>query len=99
TRFSRDWSSDVCSSDLFQRLTALLIRLARERGVNFAARSNDHAFSAERQGNVFANAVRADHVNGIFIGAGTEKGFPLVDIRRFRSEELRVGREERTLES
>src|SRR5690606_40725356 len=37
TRFSRDWSSDVCSSDLFADNVAILLRLAE-----IASHKQDH---------------------------------------------------------
>src|SRR5690606_40252690 len=38
TRFSRDWSSDVCSSDL--RLALVNVELLRRNGMNFRQNGN-----------------------------------------------------------
>src|SRR5690606_13722477 len=35
TRFSRDWSSDVCSSDLFDRLTEVHFKILKDHNVQF----------------------------------------------------------------
>src|SRR5216684_8752378 len=48
TRCSRDWSSDVCSSDLFEESLCLPGRKVEEVRVNLAARS-DSAISAEER--------------------------------------------------
>src|SRR5690606_41146552 len=83
TRFSRDWSSDVCSSDLPGVVLAL--RMQRAVGVDPAA--------GPRRGAVAA-LVRADHA--VEPGALRRQAARILLVGGPRSEERRVGKEWRS---
>src|SRR3546814_11830797 len=77
-----DWSSDVCSSDLFQFVAEF--RRRQEFGVGLGNRDADHAMLVENLGQ------RQPGVDEEMPGAGVEPG----KIARVeRSEERRVGKE------
>src|SRR5690606_40706745 len=79
TRFSRDWSSDVCSSDLTDLLGNTLAEIAGEKaGI---IKKNVPVVLSERD----------ETIAHIFERKALEMGAPL----RFRSEERRVGKEGR----
>src|SRR3712207_7799965 len=77
TRYWRDWSSDVCSSDL---LKALPIDVSRACNL----RANRHALHIEDQ--LVANRG-LEVARDFFVDRDRD------DIARFRSEERRVGKE------
>src|SRR5690606_40857960 len=93
TRFSRDWSSDVCSSDLtsaerFAPGDMLVFTLARDAGSPAAA---DGALTVrlgwftDGKGLRDAAIVWSEELHGL--GPGDERAFEV------RSEERRVGKE------
>src|SRR5690606_39334539 len=84
TRFSRDWSSDVCSSDLAHVGESMLT----SAGLADWIASDEDDFIRK------AAAFAAD-VPGLAALRGRQRAqvvaSPLCDARRFRSEERRVG--------
>src|SRR5690606_39526082 len=85
TRFSRDWSSDVCSSDLEagdvapqipERLSGKTVAVVGSGPAGLAA-----AQQLTRAGHTVAVYERADRIGGLL---------------RYRSEERRVGTERRS---
>src|SRR5690606_40471722 len=82
TRFSRDWSSDVCSSDLLGRDDVNLEAPLQQRGGDLEAdeaRADDHG--APRSGQAIddraAVSQRAQHVNIRLIRAGNVEAYRL----------------------
>src|SRR5690606_40578879 len=93
-RFSRDWSSDVCSSDLvLQRVEAL--HLVIEGTAKQA--DQDDALSGDKIPAVHARPVDAERQQRAAVGAGrTTLLQPRADLRlenNERSEERRAGKE------
>src|SRR5690606_39763271 len=84
TRFSRDWSSDVCSSDLTADLRLAYVELGDPENKTFGLR-------AGRQELVFGEMRLIGHLNW----ANTARSFDAV--RGTRSEERRVGKEGRNV--
>src|SRR5690606_40393403 len=83
TRFSRDWSSDVCSSDL---QTAWALGLA----TNHAAGTSGAHGSMNKSWNM-AHAARC----GLLSALLASKGFTSTEQAIERSEERRVGKDSR----
>src|SRR5690606_40020595 len=84
TRFSRDWSSDVCSSDL----AVIEIKKNKPRLLYVDSVKTDTKFNdAQRYNYIEAFAVKAIHEYGPFDTVCREK---------YRSEERRVGKEGRS---
>src|SRR5690606_39894968 len=93
TRFSRDWSSDVCSSDLLREVEQALARTAAElervRGERAAAAARQRELAAEtarveaRLGD--ERAALAEQLRMTYMAGRAEA------VKR--SEERRVGRE------
>src|SRR5690606_39568828 len=86
TRFSRDWSSDVCSSDLDQELDWYLLRYGDHVGVQSLVRALNrlhreepalHQLDGHSSG--FRWVIGDDHSNSVYAW--------------LRSEERRVGKE------
>src|SRR2546429_6088476 len=77
TRCSRDWSSDVCSSDLVKTKAVI-----EQRRVHGAAERHELRFNAHEMRN------RAHGVKH-FLKQPASQSF----LRKFRSEERRVGKE------
>src|SRR4051812_3101871 len=69
---------DPRDGEAFQRRAAFSISLACQRSVNLAARPDDHALTAESERHIFANAVRADHIDSVLVSARTHIRLPLV---------------------
>src|SRR5690606_41036495 len=93
TRFSRDWSSDVCSSDLFM-LSALAIGV--ENGWDDKETNRRRALAAVR--NIWENIP---HFHGFFahyLECETGKRYKKCEYSTIdtRSEERRVGKEGRS---
>src|SRR5690606_39447273 len=86
TRFSRDWSSDVCSSDLF--LTALADGDAETAARLAAAESNEPLLTDE----VLARSLELAPITGIAVESG-EHDDSMRAVVNTRSEERRVGKE------
>src|SRR5690606_41022487 len=60
TRFSRDWSSDVCSSDLYQCGPASLAMVLNHRGVAATPDSlKDRVYLPERKGTLQVEMISA----------------------------------------
>src|SRR2546421_10746737 len=93
TRSDRDWSSDVCSSDLFERMNRFGERLPKLRRATAADLKGDELSHAR----VLACTVRLLDVGMFRIGseqyADDDAGIGLATIRKERSEERRVGKE------
>src|SRR5690606_40572592 len=81
TRFSRDWSSDVCSSDLFDSLITISKLSPKD--------SSFKIFTWQLVIN--DNLVRQHGAIQMKTNDGSLKLFPLID--KSRSEERRVGKE------
>src|SRR5690606_40316834 len=91
TRFSRDWSSDVCSSDLTERgLLVPVIKNAGDLSLAEIAKSIADLASRTRE-----NKVKPDELSGAtFTITNTGSGGALIDTPIVnRSEERRVGKE------
>src|SRR5690606_41095450 len=93
TRFSRDWSSDVCSSDLTSVPVAAIQSLLRSRAL---ADGSSEVFVAANAGSDIArfrldasNTVQA--LPPVAVGSGFSAWLP------GRSEERRVGKEGRAV--
>src|SRR5690606_22281448 len=76
TRFSRDWSSDVCSSDLgsrvyVERLARAISDIRLDRGVTAVRRTSEGVIVHDRQG----GAERFDHV---VIGAHADQALAML---------------------
>src|SRR5207248_7714314 len=91
TRSYGDWSSDVCSSDLFQRFESLLLEGAARAVVLMAARAA-----------IFVSRARVGQLVGRGRGRRSLRGGSRGRVgalvnrrrgRRVRSEERRVGKE------
>src|SRR5690606_40378685 len=79
TRFSRDWSSDVCSSDLFA-----------VEGVTLPLEDKWALLPSEQD----AIRIATDAYNETITAVAANKGLALVDFKSIlRSEERRVGKE------
>src|SRR5690606_39612657 len=86
TRFSRDWSSDVCSSDLYGA-ERVLLTLAE----GFAARGHDVTLEIPHEGPALDAARR---LKGVRVWHSRRPRLPRNAIE-LRSEERRVGKEGR----
>src|SRR5690606_40519689 len=82
TRFSRDWSSDVCSSDLIKKRNVNGLLLHSDQGFQYTSRQYNNLLkrynikaSMSRKGNCLDNACMENFFS------------------HFRSEERRVGKE------
>src|SRR5690606_40345822 len=85
TRFSRDWSSDVCSSDLLTNEQR--VELAEAAEILFFERRDTHGKMLTRA----HEALQRSLVRGAIHLVGVDEHGQLV--ARFRSEERRVGKE------
>src|SRR5690606_40353042 len=90
TRFSRDWSSDVCSSDLFPGFLDLVLRLRRDLGIPHTL---DRIGVDDARINEMAAMAVVDPTAG-----GNPRALTVEDARdlyerALRSEERRVGKE------
>src|SRR5690606_40566652 len=96
TRFSRDWSSDVCSSDLSMGHTAENVsekyKVSREDQDEFSYRSHQRALAALEAGK-FKDEIVPITVSETYIDVSGKK-----KTREYRSEERRVGKECRVSE-
>src|SRR5690606_39560340 len=72
TRFSRDWSSDVCSSDLAQATRVVSVALTAARGLGFTRVAC--ASTGNLANSVAAHAARAGLPSVVFIPADLEPG-------------------------
>src|SRR5207302_3098646 len=90
TRFSRDWSSDVCSSDLLAAVTPELVE-------KVIAKEAVDAIALAFGGQTALNCGLALHDAGVLAKHGIQVlGTPIQAIRDTeRSEERRVGKESR----
>src|SRR5690606_40861826 len=90
TRFSRDWSSDVCSSDLFLNLKKYLPQIKQavsgDLPFGIGLRLSNIASEELEQGNNFETFKKWLASNNCYVF--TMNGFPYG-----RSEERRVGKE------
>src|SRR5690606_41049572 len=89
TSFSRDWSSDVCSSDL-PEIAAKAKVLSVERDADRAGRDLDLAPSARE---LEVLPVPRHRIDDAVIDLLVLARAGLVDLQVVRSEERRVGRE------
>src|SRR5690606_40995070 len=86
TRFSRDWSSDVCSSDLMDPHSENTIMVVSEQGYGKRTHlDDDDGEPVYRITNRGGKGVKTMNV--------TDKTGKLVAIKSVRSEERRVGKE------
>src|SRR5699024_11295513 len=87
TRSKRDWSSDVCSSDLMDQFMKRAVQLAAEN-----VRDGGEPFGAVlvKDGRIVTEGVNELHKKYDISGHAE-----LVAIRKARSEERRVGKESR----
>src|SRR5690606_40697218 len=96
TRFSRDWSSDVCSSDLAVAVTAGSARAARERAAA-PVRSSTRRGGRDPLG--WERFVLASGFKRHAVGEETVAGAAIADgLLRLRSEGRRVGERDRNRE-
>src|SRR5207249_7285168 len=87
TRSKRDWSSDVCSSDLFKRhLVKTGFRFMRETGRHI--NPEDPAFTYQNYADLLANVVNSHNTT-----YGAPPHGSRMDQYGARSEERRVGKE------
>src|SRR5690606_39456238 len=90
TSFSRDWSSDVCSSDL-EVVYRSFLDMAREQGVK-----SYEAGGLHRLGKVYLLSGKLDQAEEILLYSlkfCEENGFRDELSKSYRSEERRVGEE------
>src|SRR5207302_5268026 len=93
TRFSRDWSSDVCSSDLFDRVSrapAVIAGLKDDRAESAEDVRREIAQAHERAREVFASLATV-----VDPRAQEDRVRITPGLRASRSEERRVGKERR----
>src|SRR5690606_40730611 len=83
TRFSRDWSSDVCSSDLQADLVVAEVNNGGDF-IGHALRNHRPTIRYREVRATRGKLVRAEPVAGLY------------ELGRMRSEERRVGRERRS---
>src|SRR5690606_39497404 len=83
TRFSRDWSSDVCSSDLHAKH---FDRYVRKCEISYFVDKN-HVNKG------YATRAIKEIINYIFSRTDMEKIYCRIDPENLRSEERRVGKE------
>src|SRR5438445_9938368 len=85
TRYWRDWSSDVCSSDLVRRAGAGRLDSERDpRTHTWSATINDEGILSDRVVDGIFDSTRGVMVDTLPLCSATENG---------RSEERRVGKE------
>src|SRR5690606_40232646 len=89
TRFSRDWSSDVCSSDLDRRADELCAVEAKalDGGQEGRAFHDDLVAGADER--------LAQQVQGLLAAGGDDEIVGRNVLHALRSEERRAGRDER----
>src|SRR5690606_40310844 len=91
TRFSRDWSSDVCSSDLgWGTLIAFAVLYGKETGIH-----NSGVFFLFLAGGIILSRV----TSGRFVDKGYLHKVMITALFVIRSEERRVGKECRSRRS
>src|SRR5690606_40911854 len=98
TRFSRDWSSDVCSSDLYPPGT--LIEFFQRMGMSFGGDTNAFtSFDRTQYMIELANTQESTLAEGLKVFSDYAGGLLLSDKEIQRSEERRVGegRDSRTV--
>src|SRR5690606_40685181 len=83
TRFSRDWSSDVCSSDLNPQAPVHVLIVPNEPIPTAADVKPEHEAALGRMFTVAAKVAAQE---------GLEKGYRLIVNCKERSEERRVGK-------
>src|SRR5690606_40075934 len=90
TRFSRDWSSDVCSSDL-----AAIIASAKKAGIPIAVDPKKRNFFSYKEVDLFKpNLKELREGSKLDVDAGDIASIrKAVEFLEERSEERRVGRE------
>src|SRR5690606_41136655 len=91
TRFSRDWSSDVCSSDLLdsllQTIMADYVLILQDKGMEWHLDLPSKPVPAAFDHDGLSQAVRNLIDNAILHGGGGK----YLGVRLIRSEERRVG--------
>src|SRR5690606_39924205 len=93
-RFSRDWSSDVCSSDLDDKMGQAVVEpvvfpfTLFETDQAFYGSDPHHPVAIVEQGKY---RIEPAHVSEVEFGDGTIGAIPVQPV--FRSEERRVGKE------
>src|SRR5690606_40940996 len=90
TRFSRDWSSDVCSSDLSSKL---MCWVALDRAAKLAAIRGDNDLEAKWR--AVAEEIESDILTHGVDERGVLRQHYETDALDARSEERRVGKEGR----
>src|SRR5207247_5879604 len=88
TRSTRDWSSDVCSSDLFERAAILVVDGASEAHTAMLAAGEGNAIRVLKR-------IALPHSLGQYYAAITAYLGFRPDQDEYRSEERRVGKESR----
>src|SRR5690606_40880686 len=87
TRFSRDWSSDVCSSDL----TEVIDRIGRHHGQSRRTEVPARRCSACRH--ALTASLPATKIHSMSLPRNLPKSPFTFGLAAFRSEERRVGKE------
>src|SRR5690606_41173055 len=94
TRFSRDWSSDVCSSDLYTRDSGLLIRFDGREFGGSAGSMTERQMASKTNPITFFQQVRAETAK-VTWPTRRETVISTIMVVIMRSEERRVGNESR----
>src|SRR5690606_41024684 len=89
TRFSRDWSSDVCSSDLYRLKRKLLGKPMHSEQLEHERLGKPTALAVFASDNLSSSAYATEEILHVLVPAIGIAAFSLV----MRSEERRVGKE------
>src|SRR5207302_8271137 len=91
TRFSRDWSSDVCSSDLpilVKEIFTIIKRVNQEQGMSILLVEQNAKVALET-----AHYGYVLEIGRVVMNDTCDRLMHSKDIQEFRSEERRVGKE------
>src|SRR5690606_39576707 len=91
TRFSRDWSSDVCSSDLYPIMSAIRVKKYESRGYKISKNELLRILLKCSCLNISSYDELAEQIGGLY-GLSVDEVFE-TDKPFDRSEERRVGKE------
>src|SRR6266700_6218845 len=84
TRFSRDWSSDVCSSDLGSTLRTTGRTLTAGKPVALSVRQHEIAIAAEKPQSATDNHLNAVVTRQVFLGSARDYTVALDDKTELR---------------